>query len=79
MCKNTALKMLRAKYDLTQDEIAKRLGVVRSTYHNVENGKSKGSMLFWLRVKTEFPEINIEDVAQARKGGRNEKGKKDCS
>ena len=50
------LKMLRAKYDYTQREMAMRLGVSRTTYCNIENGRSKGTMTFWLGVIIAFPE-----------------------
>ena len=58
------LKLLRVKYNLTQAEMAALIGVTRTTYCNIENGKSKGSMTFWLAVKREFPEIDIEEVAR---------------
>lgn len=60
------LKMLRTDNDLTQEQMAKRLGVTRTTYNNIENGKSKGSITFWLRVKEEFPEIDIVEMEKVR-------------
>lgn len=50
------LKVLRAKYDFTQEKMAMRLCVSRTTYCNIENGRSKGSMSFWLGVIRAFPE-----------------------
>lgn len=32
------LKMLRIKYNLTQEEIAAKLGISKNTYHRKENG-----------------------------------------
>lgn len=62
------LKVLRAKHDLTQEEMAMRLGVSRTTYVNVENGKSKGSMRFWLGVIRAFPEAeqDVMSILKAR-------------
>ncbi len=54
------LKVLRAKYDYTQEEMAKRLNVSRTAYCNIENGRSKGSLTFWLGVIRAFPEVESE-------------------
>lgn len=35
----TRIKELRARYDLTQDDLAKRIGVRRETILFIENGK----------------------------------------
>lgn len=58
------LKLLRVEKGLTQEEIAFLLGVTRTTYCNIENGKSKGSMTFWLGLKRAFPEIDIDEMAK---------------
>ena len=34
------LKLLRVERDLTQADVAKSIGISRSTYSNIENGKS---------------------------------------
>ncbi len=60
------LKLLRVENDLTQADMATRLGVTRTTYCNIENGKSKGSMTFWLAVKRAFPEIDIDEMAKVK-------------
>lgn len=62
------LKMLRAKYDFTQEKMAMRLSVSRTTYCNIENGRSKGSMTFWLGVMRAFPEVEGEvlDILKER-------------
>ena len=54
------LKGLRGENDYNQGEMAKRLGVSRTTYCNIENGKVKGSMTFWLGVMRAFPEKESE-------------------
>ncbi len=61
------LKILRIQNDLTQDGMADRLGVSRTGYINVELGKSKGSIDFWLKVKKEFPDADIEELVKVRK------------
>lgn len=60
------LKMLRVENDFTQAEMAMRLGVTRTTYCKIENGKSNGSMTFWLGVKRAFPEIDIEEMVKRK-------------
>lgn len=60
------LKALRAEHGLTQAQMAERLDVTRETYSNVERGKSNGSMYFWLAVKREFPESDIETLARVK-------------
>lgn len=60
------LKLLRVEHDLTQDQMASRLGVSRTAYINVELGKSKGSIDFWLKIKKEFPDADIEELVKAR-------------
>lgn len=32
------LKMLRTKFNLTQDQVAEKLGISKNTYHRKENG-----------------------------------------
>ena len=48
-CRNQKLKSLRFDYGLTQDDMAKILGISRSTYNEKENGFSefKQSEIFW--------------------------------
>ena len=60
------LKMLRVENDFTQEKMAIRLGVTRATYCKIENGKSKGTMTFWLAVKRAFPEIDIEEMTEVK-------------
>ena len=60
------LKMLRIEKELTQAQMADRLGVTRTTYCHIENGKSEGTMRFWVKLKSEFPEADI-DTMIARK------------
>lgn len=62
----TNLKLLRVSRNLTQEEMASLIGVSRYSYSKIENGKSQGSTSFWLKLKKQFPHINIEDVAEIK-------------
>lgn len=50
----TELRVLRAKHNVTQQEVAKRTGVSITTYNLIENGIRRGSVEFWLRLQKEF-------------------------
>ena len=60
------LQILRIDNDLTQEQMAERLGVTRTTYNRIENAESGGSIEFWLAVKREFPEVDIEEMTKVR-------------
>lgn len=60
------LRLLRVKNGLTQDQMAERLGVTRSTYSNIESGKSNGRMSFWLNLQKEFPGYNIAYLSKKK-------------
>lgn len=66
------LRLLRVKNGLTQDQMAERLGVTRSTYCNIENGKSDGRGVFWMTVEKEFPGVNIGEMM--KKGAQSIEG-----
>ena len=55
----TNLKVLRVKHQLTQAQLAEKLGVSYATYNLVEQGKRKGSTEFWQRIQTLF---NLTDA-----------------
>lgn len=50
----TELKVLRAKHNVTQKEMANRTGVSVATYSLIENGIRRGSHKFWLKLQNEF-------------------------
>lgn len=52
--KRHKLKVLRVKHDLTQQEIAKKLGCSVTTYNLVENGKRRGTPKFWNAIQQLF-------------------------
>ena len=61
------LKVFRISKGLTQDEMAEKVKITRTTYCNIETGKSGGSALFWYNLKTAFPEIDIEEMMKTEK------------
>lgn len=56
--KRNELKVLRVRHNLTQPQIAEKLGVSKSTYNLIEQGKRRGSAEFWLKLQSEF---NLKD------------------
>lgn len=48
------IKELREEYDLDQVQLAKRLGVSKSTISKYENGSMKTSIDIMLKIKQEF-------------------------
>jgi transcriptional regulator with XRE-family HTH domain len=48
------LRMLRLSKNLSQQEMAKRLGVSYVTYSQVELGKRDGSLKFWGALQEKF-------------------------
>ena len=48
------LKRLRVTNFLTQEQMAKKLGVSRNNYAMIEQGKRTGSVDFWLTLRTKF-------------------------
>ena len=57
----TRIKELRARYDLTQDELAEIVGVTRQTMLYLEKGKYNPSLLLAHKVAVAL-KSNIEDV-----------------
>ena len=63
----TRIKELRARWDLTQDELAEMVGVTRQTMLHLEKGKYNPSLLLAYRVakalKSSIDEVfMIEDI-----------------
>lgn len=48
------LKVFRVMQNLTQDEMAAKTGVSRTTYNLIENGSRRGSQAFWLTLQETF-------------------------
>jgi len=57
----TRIKELRARYNLTQDELAEMVGVTRQTMLYLEKGKYNPSLLLAYRV-AKVLRSGIEDV-----------------
>lgn len=57
------IRVLRAERDLTQAELAKRLGVSRNTMNAIENDKYDPSLSLAFKVATLFG-LKMEDVFQ---------------
>lgn len=58
------LKMLRVKHDLTQEEMAEKIGCDRGTYASIENGSRDGRLAFWqeLQQAFEIPESDMWEL-----------------
>ena len=48
------LKVLRVKHQLTQQQLADKLGVSVVTYNLIEQGKRQGSKDFWAKLQQLF-------------------------
>lgn len=57
------LKELRARHDLTQEQLAVRVGVTRKTINTVENGVFIPSTVLALRLARAL-ESRVEDIFQ---------------
>lgn len=55
------LKIYRAMQDMTQEELAKKLGVTRQTIIAIEKSKYDPSLILAFKI-AKFFEVNIEDV-----------------
>ena len=57
----TRIKELRARHDLTQEELAKKVGVRRETIVFLEKGKYNPSLLLAMKVARVL-EIGVEEL-----------------
>jgi putative transcriptional regulator len=55
------LKVLRAELDITQDQLARKIGVSRLAIHNIERGKSVPSVGLALRL-SRFFQVPVERI-----------------
>ncbi|ALC81603.1 XRE family transcriptional regulator [Bacillus gobiensis] len=58
---NNKVKELRARFDLSQEKLANRVGVTRQTIAALEKGDYIPSLLLGLKICKEF-ELKMEDV-----------------
>lgn len=71
--KREKLKNLRKKHNLTQQQMAQRLGRSRSSYIAIENGIRDAHPCFWEKLQSEF-NIPDSEMYSLQKGGKlNEK------
>lgn len=61
MKENKSLKILRVRYGLTQEEMARKLTMSRQAYAKIENGQGDGNITFWSKVQREF-KISSEEM-----------------
>lgn len=57
-----SLRELRMQHGLSQEKMAIELGVSVSMYAKVENGAAKAWRAFMEKVKTRYPEANIDNI-----------------
>lgn len=56
---NTRLKEFRKSKGKSQEAMAKTIGITLSMYEKVENGKAGASAAFMKRIKTAYPDADI--------------------
>ena len=57
------MRIYRAQYNLSQDQLAKKVGVRRETISNLEKGKYNPSLLLAMDIASVF-DVNVEAVFQ---------------
>lgn len=57
------IKIYRAHFNLSQEELAKKVGVRRETISNLEKGKYNPSLLLSMDIAAVF-DVRVEDVFQ---------------
>lgn len=55
------LKVHRAIHDLTQEDLAKKVGVSRQTINAIEKGKYSPSLLVALKI-ARITEVKVDDI-----------------
>jgi DNA-binding XRE family transcriptional regulator len=66
---NTRIKELRARYNLTQDDLADKVGVTRQTMLYLEKGKYNPSLVLAYKVAKAL-HSTIEEVFSIEEEGR---------
>jgi len=65
------LKVYRAIHDMTQEDLAKKLGVTRQTIISIEKGKYDPSLALAFRMAS-LLEVRIEDIFDYKQNERIE-------
>jgi putative transcriptional regulator len=60
---HNSIKVQRAKHDLTQEQLADRIGVTRKTINTIETGRYVPSTILALRLARVFG-ITVEELFQ---------------
>ncbi|MBN2082497.1 helix-turn-helix transcriptional regulator [bacterium] len=61
------VKMHRARLDMTQEELAKAVGVSRQTIHAIERGKAEPSVTLALKLARLF-ELKVDELFELKDG-----------
>jgi transcriptional regulator with XRE-family HTH domain len=71
------LYLLRCDEKLTQEEMAKKMGVCRATYAMVERGERSGSGEFWKKLQIEFgvPDAEMYSLMKIEEGKKRSERK----
>lgn len=69
MQKRLELMAFRARHDLSQQEMADKLGINRSTYAMIERGQRRGSDAMWATLQAAFGIPDAEMWKLMQKGG----------
>lgn len=56
------LQGFRIDLELSQDQMAKEIGVSKSYYSKIESGFQNPSFEFLKKLKMRFPEVNIDEM-----------------
>lgn len=68
---NNHIKELRARFDMSQSELADLVGVRRETIGNLEKGRYNPSLVLAWRIAAVF-EVPIEEVFKIREIGASD-------
>lgn len=58
---NNNIKVFRAKFDISQRELAEEIGVTRKTINTIETGRFVPSTILSMKI-AKFFQVKVEDV-----------------
>jgi transcriptional regulator with XRE-family HTH domain len=53
--------------NLTEKELAEKIGISRSQLYRIKTGKSSPTMEFFIKIKNAFPGVNIDEFIEELK------------
>ena len=65
------LRNFRRRKGLSQDAMARAIGITLSMYEKVETGRANASSAFMKRLKNAFPEASIDAIFFASENSNN--------